>query len=394
MDQHPTITDAAIALVLAALALLQLRTYWEIRQPIHPGFAVALTLGVILPLTWRRRFPVIVLLAMAGLLLLHRYLDIPEGNFTGNSVALALLSAAAYGGRWRGWACVLVIGVVLGSTTYELIIADLSEFEGNQILLRTFSLAWTFVILGATWWFGDVIRTRRLRQFDLEDRTRQLERERGENARRAVLDERVRIARELHDVVAHHVSVMGVQAGAARRVLDRSPDKAREALSTVELSSRQAVNELHRLLGFLRREGESEDLSPQPSMNHLDVLVDQMRDAGMTVEMKIVGDQRPLPSSVDLSSYRIIQEALTNTLKHAGPAQTKVTVTYREDSILLEIVDNGLGAAKGREKAKGGTGIMGMRERVGLHGGALEVGPLPEGGFAVRATLPLRGGIR
>jgi hypothetical protein len=147
MDRHPTLTDGVVALILVGFALLQLRIYWAIRQPVHPAFAVALTLGVILPLTWRRRFPLVVLPVMTALLILHRYLDIPEGNFTGNSVALGFLSAAAYGGRWRTWVCALIMAVLIGSTTYEAVIADLSGFEGDQLLLRVLSVVWSFVIL-------------------------------------------------------------------------------------------------------------------------------------------------------------------------------------------------------------------------------------------------------
>ena len=393
IDRHPTITDAVIALVLAGFALLQLRIYWEIRQPLHPVFAVLVTLGVILPLTWRRRFPLVVLPVMTAVLILHRYLDIPEGSFTGNSVALGLLSTAAYGGRRRTWVCGGSVAILLGSGIWEVVIADLSTFEGNQLLLRILSVVWSVVILGAAWWFGDVIRARRERESELEDRTIQLEREREENARRAVLDERVRIARELHDVIAHHVSVMGVQAGAARRVLGKTPEKALEALSSVESSSRQAVVELHRLLGLLRLEGEPDDLAPQPSMRQLDILVDQMCEAGLPVEIKVEGERQPLPRSVDLSAYRILQEALTNTLKHAGPAKATVTIRYGEAAIELEVVDDGRGLASGDGHIYSGSGLLGVRERIGLHGGDLEAGPRQQGGFAVRARLPLGGRI-
>ena len=395
INRHPTITDGMIALVLSGLALLQLSIYWELRQPVAvpPTVAIALTLLIILPLTWRRRFPLAVMVIMTVLLLVHRYFEIPEGNFTGNSLLLGLLSAAAFGGKWRTWVCGVTYAVIMGYATYGTIIADLSDFEGNQVLFRVMALIWTYFIFGAAWWFGSVMRSRREREAELEERKAQLERERVENARRAVLDERVRIARELHDVVAHHVSVMGVQAGAARHVLKQQPEKAQEALSSIETSSRQAVGELQRLLGFLRQESQPDKLSPQPSLRQLDALVSEMQEAELAIEVKIEGKKQPLPPGVDLSAYRIVQEALTNVLKHAGPATAKVTIRYTNNAIELQILDNGRGFPPIEGQDVNGNGIIGMRERVSLHNGKFEAGNNPEGGFFVKAKLPLQGGM-
>jgi signal transduction histidine kinase len=206
-----------------------------------------------------------------------------------------------------------------------------------------------------------------------------------------VLDERVRIARELHDVVAHHVSVMGVQAGAARRVMERQPEKAQEALSMIESSSRQAVAELHRLLGFLRRDSQTDGLAPQPGLRQLDSLINEVREAGLEVRVEVEGEARPLPSGVDTSAYRIVQEALTNTLKHAGPTRASVTIRYQSQAVELEIVDGGRGLPPQDGQEANGRGIIGMRERAYLHGGEFESGNVPEGGFLVRVRLPLNG---
>jgi signal transduction histidine kinase len=184
---------------------------------------------------------------------------------------------------------------------------------------------------------------------------------------------------------------MGIQAGAARRTLTKNPEKAEEALSAIEATSRTAVLELHRLLGFLRQEAEQPiELAPQPSLRQLDELIGQMREAGLPVEVRIEGEERPLSPGVDLSAYRIVQEALTNVLKHAGRAKAAVTVRYCPDAVEIEIVDDGRGPANGTRMAEGGKGLIGMRERVSLLGGSLSVGHHPGVGFSVRAHLPLQ----
>jgi signal transduction histidine kinase len=212
------------------------------------------------------------------------------------------------------------------------------------------------------------------------------DREREVNARRAVLEERVRIARELHDVVAHHVSVMGVQAGVARRLFDRDPAEAVAAIGSVETASRQAIADLQQLVGVLRRQGDGDDLAPQPSLQRLPELVEHMRQTGLPVELTVKGHQGPLPAGVELSAYRIIQEALTNTLKHAGPARAAVSVRYGNGAVELEVVDDGQGSPPARP-GTGGKGLVGMQERVRLYGGRLDVGPRLGGGFRVHAVL-------
>ncbi|MBG0815650.1 sensor histidine kinase [Planomonospora sp. ID82291] len=216
--------------------------------------------------------------------------------------------------------------------------------------------------------------------------------ERGELlAREAVTEERVRIARELHDVVAHSVSVMVMQAGAARLMLDPGQTAQREALTVVEETGREAVEELRRVVGLLRTGPEGEGLAPQPGLARLDDLVEQVRAAGLEVDLSIEGVPAPLPTGLDLSAYRIVQEALTNTLRHAGPTRSEVTVAYRPRALCLDIVDEGPRDGRTPAPASAGTGhgLIGMRERVALFHGRLSAGPLPEGGYGVRASLPL-----
>jgi signal transduction histidine kinase len=222
---------------------------------------------------------------------------------------------------------------------------------------------------------------------DRDRRARIAERERDVAAREAVVEERARIARELHDVIAHHVSMIVVQAGAERRVLGEESGSTREVLETVEQSGRSALTEMRRLLGMLR-EGENEPLAPQPGLGDVPALVGQLRDAGLPVDLSIAGERRELPVGIELSAYRIVQEALTNALKHAGDAHATVNVRYGPDSLELEIVDDGAGS-DARAPA-GGHGLVGMRERVALYGGRFDARRGPSGGFAVRVVLPIR----
>ncbi len=190
-----------------------------------------------------------------------------------------------------------------------------------------------------------------------------------------MLDERVRIARELHDVVAHHVSVMGIQAGAARRVMSRRPEQAEEILSSIEASSRQAVDELHRLLGFLRRADQPDELSPRPDLTLLDELVAHAAEGGLSVELVVDGERRSLPGTLELSAYRVIQEALTNALKHSGGTSATVRLDYHPAALEIDVVDDGEDGGAQQRQETGGLGLIGMRERVGLHGGSLRAGP-------------------
>ncbi len=207
-------------------------------------------------------------------------------------------------------------------------------------------------------------------------------------ADRAVAEERRRIARELHDVVAHSVSVMTVQAGAVRRLLAPEQERERQALEVIEATGREALTEMRRLVGLLREQGSMPEFAPQPSMRTVDVLVGTVREAGLPVEIEVEGDPRELAPGVDLSAYRVIQEALTNALRYAGPAHAWVTVRWKDDELELEIANDG-SSEPGR--AGGGHGLEGLRERVALVGGTIDSGPRDGGGFVVRAHLPLVG---
>jgi signal transduction histidine kinase len=222
---------------------------------------------------------------------------------------------------------------------------------------------------------------------DRERRAQLAERERDLAAREAVVEERARIARELHDAIAHNVSMMVVQAGAERRVLDGKDGTTHEVLETIERVGRGALTEMRRLVGMLRSD-TGEPLAPQPGLDDLPTLVGQVCEAGLPVELHIDGERRELPVGIELSAYRIVQEALTNALKHAGESHASVRVHYGADSLELEIVDDGGGAAA--PVSSGGHGLVGMRERVALYGGRLDAGRRPSGGFAVRVLLPIR----
>jgi signal transduction histidine kinase len=243
----------------------------------------------------------------------------------------------------------------------------------------------TWFFVAGIWAFGRWMRSRRFQTKQLEDRATQLEIEREETARAAVAEERARISRELHDVVAHSVSVTVVQAQAAQRLIEAEQTDLRQALGSIETTGRQALVELRRLLGVLRRTDTDLSLAPQPGLDSLDDLIEQMRDVGLPVELRIEGEAEPLPPGVGLSAYRIVQETLTNTLKHAGPARAQVTIRYRNDEVELEITDDGTGTGRG---GGAGQGLIGMRERVAIYGGVFESGR-QNGGYLVRARLPL-----
>jgi signal transduction histidine kinase len=232
------------------------------------------------------------------------------------------------------------------------------------------------------------VRGRQLQAEALAARAALLERERDMLAHEAVAEERARIARELHDLVAHNVSVMVVQAGAERVALGDEQTSTRAALTSIEQAGRQALAEARRLLGVLRRNGDSEGLEPQPSIEQIDLLLEQVQRAGLPVTLAVEGEPTALPAGVDLCAYRIVQEALTNALKHAGPAHAEVLLRYEPRALDVEVRDDGSGAATANGDGAG-HGLIGMRERVALYGGALATGPRAGGGFEIRAHIPL-----
>ena len=393
IDRYAALLDGGIALAIGAVALLSLWFEWSVAKPppaISVPLAVTLLALLVIPLLWRRRYPYAVLNTCTIIMVIAAAAKVPGLAWTVNAWALAFYSAGVYGqAHFRNPLRIIAMTAFMGVVVYEFAWLSPERYVVNPQFLLIVPILANLLVGGATWWFSDAVRISREREVQLAARTLALEQERELNARRAVLDERVRIARELHDVVAHHVSLMGVQAGAARRVLPRDPAQAEEMLTAIATTSRAAVVELQRLLGFLRRDGES-SLAPQPGLQHLEALLSQMQEAGLPVELNLEGNARPLPPGVDLSAYRIVQEALTNTLKHAGPAQAVVTLRYGAQALEIDVSDDGTTPAESSPGS--GNGMLGMRERVALLGGWLQAGPRPGAGFRVRAHLPLGSG--
>ena len=364
--------DWALALTLATVAEVRLAVMDDRPDGVALAAGALLLLAATLPLAWRRSRPLatIAIISAAGLVAIVAGDALPgDGGEPFLAWVLAIYAAAAHADRTRA-----LIG--LGIATALIAAAHLDNFLRDKPIT---DLPGLWLLVAATWLVGRVVRWRTTDAAQLE---RQSEHERA----LAVAAERSRIARELHDVVAHSVSVMVVQAQAAQRVLEGEQRSARESLETIEQTGRQALVELRRLLGMLRDGDDELALGPQPSLDHLDRLVASVRDAGLPVELRLEGDARPLPPGVDLSAYRIVQEALTNALKHAGPARARVVVRYGADDVELEITDDG------REPAAvdgNGHGLAGMRERIAVYGGTLETGGRSGGGYSVRARLPL-----
>ena len=375
--------DWVLALVLAVLFQIEV---WTI-DPSHPpgdvgttvfssaerGVAAAAGLVFTISLAWRRRAPLAVLAVAIAISIVANVVAVLDAATTpAIAIVLAVYSAGAHTNGLRAW--------MGGLGAAALIAANVAEqFSLGDLLFIA-------LIVGSGWLVGRAMRHRRERERVLERLTVDLEHEREEKARAAVAEERVRIARELHDVVAHAISVIVLQARGGRRSLATDPGETREALDMIEATGSQALAEMRRLLGMLRRDDEEIALAPQPSLRYLDNLAEQVREAGLPVDVSIEGKPNELSPGVDLSAYRIVQEALTNALKHAGPATARVVVRYRENDLELEIADTGLGAGASNE---GGHGLAGMRERVSLYGGKIEAGPRHGGGFAVKARLPL-----
>jgi signal transduction histidine kinase len=389
-SKYPLAGDSILTLVLAVLAFFSLRAFWALAPlPVHPLLATTLVSLEIIPIALRRVFPSAALLIITTAGVVLQLLNIPEMSFVAITLIIAVFTVAMYGGRRRNLICGVCIAAIVGSISYKLV------FSGNVVLpIDRFLYGATNFLLNMMfflpiWWFGNTLRKSREQTAQLRESAEQLLRGREENARRAVFDERVRIARELHDVLAHHVSVMGIQAGAARQVLKQYPEKALNSLSLIEASSRQAVAELYRLLGLLRDEKQVETFTPQPSLQQLDKLVADMQIAGLQVEVKIEGEKREIPQIVDHSAYRIIEEAFTNILKHAGATKATITMNYHNSMLFLDITDNGHGIIDDSKITSGGKGLIGMRERVNLVKGEFWAGNGLNGGFLVKVKLPL-----
>ena len=337
-------------------------------------------LGTTVPLARRRRSPLAVLAIIMAALSLPQLFASPM--VSGYAELLPALIASYTVARSLPGRRVLT-GVAIALAGIAVLMAGDKDFRSVN------ELSFEAVVWSVAWLLGWAIQVREHRASVFKGRAAHLERDRDARARAAVLDERARIARELHDVVAHGVSLMVVQAGAARLLLpeDGQDPQLREPLQAIERIGRGALAEMRRLLAVLRQDDDVM-LEPLPGLAQLDRLVGETADTGLPVELRIEGATGPLPAGVDLTAFRIVQEALTNAVRHAPGAPAQVTVRYLPSALELEVL-NGRGLAAANGTAGAGHGLVGMRERVALYGGEIQTGPRPEGGYAVRATLPI-----
>lgn len=392
--------DLATALSLYVGAVLTQQLYRISGVYEHPAdgpLTLALLAVTILPLAVRRSHPIVSSVLVAAGFIAAGSLQVPELLITQIALFLALYSVGAWVSR-RSFAvatrAVIIIAMavwlmialfqsatdpaVLESFPHAGALSPLAAFMLIQVLINLLYFA-------GAWWFGDRAFVAARQRDELEQRTVELERERERTAAQAVALDRVRIARELHDAVAHHVSVIGIQAGAARTVMATDPDAASDALKTIEATSRETIRELHEMLVTLRDPEEA--LESARGIDRLDELVDASEEAGVPTRLQVIGDPVPVPAIASVNLYRIAQEALTNVRKHAGPdATADIRVRYGHEHVELEIANTGGVASR---RLPGGLGQLGMRERVAVSGGTLEIGPRSRGGYLVRARIPL-----
>ena len=384
----PLVQDTLIAASLTAASLVGLLVHLHLDIPegatdttnrTLDTLGLALALLQTVPLVWRRVAPVAVLAVCSIAMFFFFFLGYLP-SFASFGFLLALYTVAAHRDRR------ISIPAAVASAVVVLLIL----FESREPIELDAIFAEGLVV-GAVWFIGDGLRVKRSQVISLEDRATRLEHEREEAALRAVAAERRVIARELHDMVAHNVSVIVAQSAAAQRVFDADPEEGRVALGSIEDSGREALVEMRRLLGLLRTDDDRPDVrAPQPGLNDLEALLSQVREAGLPVTLMVEGTPRPLPAGLDLSAFRIVQEALTNVLKHAGPASAAVVIRYGESVLDLKISDDGWGSGtEDPDPLRARYGHLGMRERVGLFHGHLRVGPRLGGGFEVVASLPL-----
>jgi signal transduction histidine kinase len=374
--RHPRLLDGLLALSLLFLGGTM------VGRP-HVGWLLNLVwiIAIVAPVVFRRRHPTGAFVAAAAAGALQVALGRPAGSDV--TILVLLYTLAAYRPRR-----ISVPGLAVCLTGAIVAIA---RWAPGRVVHSPLSAGEVFLFFAVptvlAWVLGDSTRYRRGYYQALEERAARLERERDAQAQIAAAAERARIAREMHDVIAHNVSVMVVQADGAAFALDAQPERAREALGAISQTGRQALTEMRRLLGVLRTADDPAELAPQPGISQVGDLLEQARASGLPVTFTVEGLPRELPAGADLAAYRVIQESLTNTRKHGGPsASASVTVRYCEDGLMLCIADDGRGAAAAAEA--GGHGLTGMRERVELYGGTVRSGPRPGGGYQVTATLP------
>lgn len=382
LQKHPTLVDGVMAAVLVFFGAISV---FE-RNPLSPTIA-----GVFIgaPLLFRRRYPSATFWAVCFFGAFQAFWAY-RPTMSDLAVPMALYALAAYRRRQ-----VSLIG--LGAALVGVAIA-LDQWVTAPARQHVSSFDWVFVycVFAApmiiAWVLGDSMRYRRAYYLDLEDKARRLERERDQQAQIGAAAERARIARELHDVVAHHVSVMVVQAEGASYALDTSPETTRRALGTIAETGRSALSEMRRLIGVLRSEGNTADRAPQPGVDQLEDLLEQVRATGIAVDFTVEGVPVPLPQGMALAAYRIVQESLTNTRKHGGRGvRAQVSLHYGEDELRMLVSDDGRGASALTDGK--GNGLTGMRERVAMYGGSLHAGPRLQGGYQVEAILPYRAAL-
>lgn len=378
--RHRFAADAILAAVCTAVTAAEVFLFNPLQVAAGTGpptwVLLVAAFGLTVPLVWRRLLP----LWSAFLVFVAAAVATPQQ--TGIWImGLALYSATVHA-RGRARFPVVVV-CVLATAGPGVVGLFLSGRPAEELAQQIALLAFTLVLLALPVALGVAVRALRERQRELVLRAVQLQEQRAENARRAVFEERVRIARELHDVVTDHVGEIGVQAGAARLLLETRPADAAEAMGAIEASSRDAVTKMHELLGFLRREDQSDELAPQPGLDQLPALVRQVGRSSLDVR----GDPRPIPPTIDVSAYRVVQEALIDTVKRSSRGSARVLVRYLPAAIEVEVIDNGPQPRSQDDTWE--NGFVGLRERVALHGGRLRIGPRPTGGFGVDAIFPL-----
>ena len=367
-------TDQLVAGGLGVLYVVEVLFSGELTDDRSAGVAIAVCFAA--SLLARRTLPLLPLLvAVAIVEINHTVLPgVAEGGSFMLGLIVALYSGTRYAQGWMLWACVAV----------SVALVPLAAFDPSQ---PPTAGDWAFfaVFIGSPTTAGRIFAQRHQTDERLRRENAALAADRDRRAAEAVAEERARIARDLHDVVAHAISVIVLQSRGGRRVLTSHPDEATAAFDTIERSGEQALEEMRRLLAMLRY-NEQPDLSPRPGLDALDSLAGSMTQMGLPVEVVREGTPVQLSAGIDLSAYRIVQEALTNALKHAGPARAQVRVTYEPDNLVLEVVDDGPGTGTG---GGSGHGLLGIRERAELFGGHVQAGLRPGGGYSVRARLPL-----
>ena len=347
-----------------------------------PWFGVPAIAVLVLPLFARRRFP---FAGPAAFWLLAVGLSIVDGHlvtFVTSVFVIGMAASFLLGNQRAVLRAQTGLAVTVGGAA--IVVYDKPAHSVSELVFIP-------LLFGICWLAGFAVRERAEQVQAAEVRATQAERERDAATRIAVAEERARIARELHDIVAHAVSVMVLQVGAVRHKLPLALDEDRDALTSVEQAGRTALAEMRRLLAAMHRDGDDVDLMPQPGLDGLGSLLEEIGRAGLPVRLHVEGEPFPLPASLDLSAYRIVQEGLTNALKHAHATRADVTICYRSDSVQTEVRDDGIGAAASDGL---GHGLAGIRERVKIYGGEMTAGTAKEGGFTLSTRLPVSGELR